>query len=292
MRSSRRYSCVGRVDHMTMSEMIIAATYNAVTSRIEDCAIAWRGVVLALLCALLLCAATSPAFSQAGEAPAPPVKPPPVATPQPPPKSTPKPQPAKASHPVVGAEAQSAAACLAALAASGAKAESVAAPPTPLPDCGIASPIRLNAIALASGSAIDLPDKPIIDCAFARIFADYARDLIAPLGASMLGSPVTAIETGPGYECRGRNRVSGAKTSAHGRGNAIDMTSIALADGRRIAVERQKNATEILFVRSMRIAACGWFVTVLGPGSDAAHANNMHLDIERHGSSDRYRICD
>jgi hypothetical protein len=283
---------MGRFNDMTMSEMVIAVTYDVLTRRIGDCTIASRGVVLTLLCLLSLCAATNPSFSQTGEAPAPPVSPAPAATPQPPPKSTPKPRPAKAPHPVVGAEAQSAAACLAALTASGAKAESVPAPPASLPDCGIASPIRLSAITLASGGTLDLPDKPIINCPFARVFADFARDLLAPLGASMLGSPVTAIETGPGYECRGRNRVSGAKTSAHGRGNALDMTSIALADGRRIAVERQKNATEILFVRSMRIAACGWFVTVLGPGSDAAHATNMHLDIEQHGSSERYRICD
>jgi hypothetical protein len=29
----------------------------------------------------------------------------------------------------------------------------------------------------------------------------------------------------------------------------------------------------------------------LGPGSNAAHAEHMHVDILQHGSSDRYRIC-
>jgi hypothetical protein len=137
-----------------------------------------------------------------------------------------------------------------------------------------------------------LPDRPIINCAFAQVFADYARNLVAPLAASMLGGPIASIATGPGYECRGRNRVAGAKISAHGRGNAIDITSIALVDGRKVGVESQRDATEVSFVRAIRIAACGWFTTVLGPGADAAHATNMHLDIERHGSSDRYRICD
>jgi hypothetical protein len=42
----------------------------------------------------------------------------------------------------------------------------------------------------------------------------------------------------------------------------------------------------------MRTAACGWFTTVLGPGSDAFHANHMHLDIEKHGPSGSYRICE
>src|SRR2546422_709012 len=44
-------------------------------------------------------------------------------------------------------------------------------------------------------------------------------------------------------------------------------------------------------VAAIRVAACGWFTTVLGPGSDAAHADHMHVDIMQHGSSDRYRIC-
>ena len=43
---------------------------------------------------------------------------------------------------------------------------------------------------------------------------------------------------------------------------------------------------------AVRTAACGWFTTVLGPGSDAFHASNMHLDIELHGSSGSYRICE
>ena len=41
--------------------------------------------------------------------------------------------------------------------------------------------------------------------------------------ASMLGSPVAALDTGPAYECRARNHVAGAKTSAHGKGIAIDL---------------------------------------------------------------------
>jgi len=44
--------------------------------------------------------------------------------------------------------------------------------------------------------------------------------------------------------------------------------------------------------RAVRTAACGWFTTVLGPGADSFHANNMHLDIEQHGSSGSYRICE
>jgi len=44
-------------------------------------------------------------------------------------------------------------------------------------------------------------------------------------------------------------------------------------------------------VDAARTAACGWFTTVLGPGSDAAHTDHLHVDTTLHGTSDRYRIC-
>ena len=34
---------------------------------------------------------------------------------------------------------------------------------------------------------------------------------------------------------------------------------------------------------TMRIAGCGWFTTILGPGTDAAYGMHWHLDIQRHG---------
>jgi hypothetical protein len=136
-----------------------------------------------------------------------------------------------------------------------------------------------------------MPDHPLVACAFATALADYVRLVVAPLGQATLHAKVAAIETGPGYECRTQDRVAGAKISAHGHGLAVDFVAIALADKRRVLVERQIGAEEASYFRAVRTAACGWFTTVLGPGSDAFHANNMHLDIEPHGSSGSYRIC-
>jgi hypothetical protein len=171
-------------------------------------------------------------------------------------------------------------------------AETVAAPPAPLPDCSSVNPVKVSVIHLASGISLDLPDKPIMNCEFALVFVDYVRNLLAPLAASMLGSPVVALNTGPAYECRPRNHVAGAKTSAHGKGIAIDLAAIVLSDHRHIGIAHQADATETLFLRTMRHAACGWFTTVLGPGSDPSHAEHLHFDILQHGTSDRYRICD
>ena len=168
-----------------------------------------------------------------------------------------------------------------------------AAAPAPIAEgCGIASPIRLSSVGLANGDIVSLPDQPILECEFAAVLADYIRLIVAPLGDAMLHAKVAAIETGPGYDCRTQDRVVGARISAHAKGLAVDFVAIAFADKRRILVERQNGADEAAYFRAVRTAACGWFTTVLGPGADAFHANNMHLDVERHGSSGSYRICE
>jgi hypothetical protein len=183
-----------------------------------------------------------------------------------------------------------AAACLAKLKANLIEAEIVSAPPAPLAECAIAEPVRLSSIGLANGAAIDLPGHPILDCAFAVTFTEFAQDLMAPLAAAILGSPIVALETG-GYACRSPIRLPSGSPNPHAKGIAIDLSAITLADRRRISIGHEANPAEALFARTMRQAACGWFTTVLGPGTDAAHAEHFHLDVLRHGASDYYRIC-
>jgi hypothetical protein len=232
---------------------------------------------------LLVGAAALSGAPARGEPPLPPVRPPDLQ--REPDRPAPAALPPAPSAPASGA-------CLAKLRADRVEAEAIAEPAATLADCGIAEPVRLTSIGLAGGATLDLPGRPTLDCAFAATFAEFARDVTAPLGVSMLGSPVVALDTGPGYACRGRNQVQGAKTSAHGEGVAIDVAAILLADKRRVAIAEQAGAEETLFVRTMRRAACGWFTTVLGPGSDPSHATHLHLDTLRHGATDNYRICE
>jgi hypothetical protein len=182
--------------------------------------------------------------------------------------------------------------CLAKLIAAGAGAEAVSAPAASVEGCGIDAPVRLSSITVMGGDVVSLPDRPLLECGFAAVLADYVRLIVAPVGETMLHAKVAAIETGPGYECRTQDRVAGAKISAHGHGLAVDFVAIAFADKRRVLVELQTGADEASFVRAVRTAACGWFTTVLGPGADAFHASNMHLDVEQHGWSGSYRICE
>ena len=183
-------------------------------------------------------------------------------------------------------------ACLAQLVASGARVEAATAPAPTGEGCGIASPIRLSSVTVAGGDVVSLPDRPILECEFAAVLADYIQLIVAPLGEALLRAKVASVQTGPGYDCRTQDRVVGAKISAHAKGLAVDFVAIAFADKRRLLVERPTGADEAAYFRAVRTAACGWFTTVLGPGADSFHANNMHLDIEKHGSSGSYRICE
>jgi hypothetical protein len=208
----------------------------------------------------------------------------------------PPPRPAELSAPEKRAAeppAQGAAStCLAKLVAGGVGAEAAPAPAPSAEGCGIDAPVRLSSITVMGSDVVSLPDRPLLDCEFAAVLADYVALIVAPLGEAMLHAKVAAIETGPGYDCRTQDRVAGARISAHAKGLAVDFVAIAFADKRRLLVERQSGADEAAYFRAVRTAACGWFTTVLGPGADAFHASNMHLDVERHGSSASYRICE
>ena len=182
-------------------------------------------------------------------------------------------------------------ACYAMLKEAGAVFEPSSPPPgASLEACVVEAPVRLSAIAMEKGS-VEFGAKPLLACAFALRFTDFVRRLAGPLGAATMNAPLVAIESGPGYECRSRNRVASGKISAHGKGVAIDVSAFLFAQGRRVAVEGQPDSQSQAYLKTLRTAACGWFTTVLGPGADAAHASHLHLDIERHGASDAYRIC-
>ena len=107
-----------------------------------------------------------------------------------------------------------AATCFAELRANHIDAEIVPAPPAPLADCAIAQPVRLSSIGLSNGATIDMPDHPILDCAFALTFTEFAQDLMAPLATATLGSGIVALATG-GYRCSSPIPVSYTHLRAH-----------------------------------------------------------------------------
>ncbi|MBI5012290.1 MAG: extensin family protein [Methylocystis sp.] len=170
-------------------------------------------------------------------------------------------------------EPESAEDCMANLRAASVAFEPAEAPAGALDGCAIEAPVRLVSVTVGI-RRVALIAKPLLGCGFALQFSDYVKNLLAPLGAGTLGASLVAIDTGSGYECRGRNR-----------------DNEVFSDGRKIRIDAQSDPQSTAYVKTLRTAACGWFTTVLGPGSDPYHASHLHFDIERHGSNGGYRIC-
>jgi hypothetical protein len=152
--------------------------------------------------------------------------------------------------------------------------------------CGGPDVVYLERIMLADRTEVAIEPPATLRCETAEAIASFVRQDLAPAAAAM-GSSLSAIENFDSYDCRGRNRIAGAKLSEHGLANALDIRSIRLRDGR--VVRPADQAAPLEFRVAMKAAVCNRFTTVLGPGSDGYHEDHIHVDrIERHGG---YRIC-
>ena len=183
-------------------------------------------------------------------------------------------------------------ACLAELKASGANFEPVAQPHG-LPNCVVVQPVQLKSV-LINGVVLQLPDHPTLNCAFAVKLVSWLQELGGPEAAAKEGTPLTAFYTGPGYQCRGRNGDVSGKMSEHGFGDAVDVERLKFADGKIFLVHDAPNPTSAAYetLKAIRASACTRFTTVLGPGSNSAHSEHFHFDLEAHGKTGTYRICE
>ena len=152
--------------------------------------------------------------------------------------------------------------------------------------CGGGDMVRLDAVMLAGGARVELKPAPMLRCTFAEFVASWLRDEAAP-HVGEIGSALKTVETYDDFECRGRNRVAGAKVSEHGKGNAVDLRSFVLADGRALGLTDVAVAKELR--EALRDSACHRFTTVLGPGSDGYHESHIHLDLMERRQG--FRMC-
>ncbi len=181
--------------------------------------------------------------------------------------------------------------CLSQLAAAHVAAERVTVGPLPDPRCTVADAVRVTGLSLPDGSAVALPDRPVIACVTAATFASYVRDLLAPLAKGSYGPPLDTVWTGPGLECRSRDNIPGAKLSAHGEGLAVDVAQVRLADKRLIEVGRPKADGDRAFESAALAGGCGYFHTALGPGADAFHETHWHFDLLPRGAKGEAKLC-
>jgi hypothetical protein len=152
--------------------------------------------------------------------------------------------------------------------------------------CGAVDVVRLEAVMSRDGRRMALAPPAVARCAMAEALVHWIRDEVEPAvrdgGAGLAG--VTADAS---FECRGRNRVIGAKLSQHGLANALDIRALTLADGKVFGLT-DAAAPKDLRVR-LQQSACARFPTVLGPGSDGYHETHVHLDLTERRNG--YRIC-
>ena len=151
----------------------------------------------------------------------------------------------------------------------------------PVAGCFVANPVTLKSL----GKTIKLAPEAILNCNMARTTARFMQDVVGPTAKADLGSELTSVNHASAYVCRPRNGT--LKMSEHAFGNAIDIASFGLADGRRIEIKAGAEEKTAGFLDAIRKAACGPFRTVLGPGSDADHALHFHFDLakRRNGST-------
>ncbi len=159
--------------------------------------------------------------------------------------------------------------------------------------CQLSGAIRLTSVATPFGD-VGFEGKPTMLCSFARQFSGWVREIAAPLTLGYTGQRLMQIETGPGFVCKARYDKPGAVPSEHAKGDAIDVASFVLADKRHVAVKQQSADVPAGgdLVHALRMSACGYFTTVLGPGADPSHEAHLHFDSGVHGATPNYRICE
>jgi hypothetical protein len=152
--------------------------------------------------------------------------------------------------------------------------------------CGGEDLVRLEAVVLPDNHQAAVKPAAILRCAMALAIADWIRTDMAPLGLS-LGSVISELDNFDSFECRGRNRVIGARLSEHGRANALDVRAVKLANGQSISLTDRAVSRGLR--ESVLHSACARFSTVLGPGSDWYHEDHIHLDLAERQNN--YKIC-
>jgi len=136
------------------------------------------------------------------------------------------------------------------------------------------------------GSDVELAPAGAVNCAIAERSARFIREVVVPASQKLLGSPVKVLRHASAYVCRPRNGTN--KLSEHAFGNALDVDGFVLADKRTLGVGRVQGQQEAKFMLAVRLAACGPYTTVLGPGSNADHATHLHLDLAKRRPGSTY----
>jgi hypothetical protein len=154
--------------------------------------------------------------------------------------------------------------------------------------CGMEKPLKVQAFA---NGGIGLTSAATLSCPVVATTDKWLAEVVQPAAQNVLGAQVIEMRAGS-YSCRAMNNGSGtSRTSEHAYGNAVDVFSFRLNDGRNITVKDgwRGSPEEQNFLREVFVGACEHFSTVLGPGADLFHYDHFHIDLARHARG--RKIC-
>jgi hypothetical protein len=146
--------------------------------------------------------------------------------------------------------------------------------------------VRLEAIVLSQTQRVAVKPAAILRCTMAAAVADWIRTDMEPLAVS-LGTTLSELDNFDSFECRGRNRVRGAKLSEHGLANALDVRGLKLSNGVTLSLTDRTLSRDTR--EKVLTSVCTRFTTVLGPGSDWYHEDHIHLDLAQRRND--YKLC-
>ncbi len=156
-------------------------------------------------------------------------------------------------------------------------------PPALGPQRGPYSPASMPQATLKPAAKLACPIVSALD--------RWVSDGVQPAALHWFRSPVVEIRQIGSYSCRSMNGAGGHGMSEHAFGNALDIAGFTLANGRTITVKKGWHGSpeEQGFLHDVQLYACQTFVTVLGPGYNAAHYNHFHVDLMKRRPG--YRPC-
>lgn len=152
--------------------------------------------------------------------------------------------------------------------------------------CGAPRPLLVTM--LSDGLVVTPPAR--MTCPVADALARWTRDVVAVEAQRHLKLQPVGILIGTSYECRNRNHQASGTLSEHAFANAVDISGFTFESRKSFTVgEHGVDTPDGQFQTAVRSAACAYFTTVLGPGSDPSHATHFHLD--QRGRKGGFRIC-
>ncbi len=152
--------------------------------------------------------------------------------------------------------------------------------------CSVAKPLNVSVL----GDGIQIEPNETMICGLAEALARWTTE-VQVAAEKELGDTLKSLKLGGGYVCRGQNNAGEAKLSEHAFANAVDIMGFTFAKHAPIMIQARPDGTpEAAFQNAVWSKACGFFRTVLGPGSNASHDTHLHFDErERTG---RQKLCE